>query len=203
MDYHGQRTPGEMIERVDGDVVALAEFTVAFLLDVVISILLLVGVIVVVLTVDVRIGGVLLAYCGLVGVGMVRAQRLAASAHRCRAAPSGTRLATRWLRRNVARRRRALRCPPPAPRRDHHPARILHTKAAASHSTSVLRWCSYVAHRAGLPRPFRHAGTQAARRCPWHGRAHRADQRIRGAARAGWPAHNGSPDHIVAGCKNI
>ena len=80
MDYHGQRTPGEMIERVDGDVVALAEFTVAFLLDVVVSILLLVGVIVVVLTVDVRIGSALLAYCALVGFGMVRAQRLAVPA---------------------------------------------------------------------------------------------------------------------------
>jgi ABC-type multidrug transport system fused ATPase/permease subunit len=78
--YHGQRTPGEMIERVDGDVVALAEFVVAFLLDVVISMLLLAGVIIVVFTVDVRIGAALLAYCGLVGFGMVRAQRLAVPA---------------------------------------------------------------------------------------------------------------------------
>lgn len=58
MAYHGQRTPGEMIERVDGDVVALAEFVVAFLLDIVASLLLLLGVLVVVLTIDVRIGGV-------------------------------------------------------------------------------------------------------------------------------------------------
>lgn len=77
MAYHGQRTPGEMIERVDGDVVALAEFVVAFLLDVVASLLLLTGVLVIVLTVDVRIGLVLLAYCAVVGVGMSRAQRLA------------------------------------------------------------------------------------------------------------------------------
>lgn len=80
MAYHGQRTPGEMIERVDGDVVALAEFTVAFLLDVVVSLLLLTGVLVIVLTVDVRIGVVLIAYCALVGFGMVRAQRLAVPA---------------------------------------------------------------------------------------------------------------------------
>ena len=78
--YHGQRTPGEMIERVDGDVVALAEFTVAFLLDVVASLLLLLGVIIIVLTVDLRIGAVLLAYCLLIGFGMVRAQRLAVPA---------------------------------------------------------------------------------------------------------------------------
>lgn len=80
MAYHGQRTPGEMIERVDGDVVALAEFVVAFLLDIVASLLLLLGVLIVVLTVDVRIGGVLAAYCGLIWFGMVRAQRLAVPA---------------------------------------------------------------------------------------------------------------------------
>ncbi|HEY8456771.1 MAG TPA: ABC transporter ATP-binding protein [Actinopolymorphaceae bacterium] len=77
MGYHGKRTPGEMIERVDGDVVALAEFVVAFLLDVVASMLLLVGVLAVVLTVDLRIGGILLAYCVLMGTFMVRAQRMA------------------------------------------------------------------------------------------------------------------------------
>ncbi|HLV59297.1 MAG TPA: ABC transporter ATP-binding protein [Natronosporangium sp.] len=80
MAYHGQRTPGEMIERVDGDVVALAEFIVSFLLDVIASLLLLAGVLVVVLAVDPRIGTVLLAYCALVGYGMARAQRLAVPA---------------------------------------------------------------------------------------------------------------------------
>jgi ATP-binding cassette, subfamily B, bacterial len=80
MAYHGQRTPGEMIERIDGDVVALAKFTVAFVLDVVASLLLLAGVLVVVLVVDLRIGGALAVYCGLVGFGMVRAQRLAVPA---------------------------------------------------------------------------------------------------------------------------
>lgn len=78
--YHGQRTPGEMIERVDGDVIALAEFVVAFLLDVVASLLLLAGVLVIVLTVDLRIGGALTVYCLLVGLGMARAQRLAVPA---------------------------------------------------------------------------------------------------------------------------
>src|SRR5690606_26979732 len=69
-----------MIERVDGDVVALAEFIVSFLLDVIASLLLLAGVLVVVLAVDPRIGTVLLAYCALVGYGMARAQRLAVPA---------------------------------------------------------------------------------------------------------------------------
>jgi ATP-binding cassette subfamily B protein len=76
MDFHGQHTPGEMIERVDGDVVALSNFVVALLLDVVISLLLLAGVIIVVFSVDWRIGSVLFVYCLLVGYGMVRMQRL-------------------------------------------------------------------------------------------------------------------------------
>ncbi|GAA1688381.1 ABC transporter ATP-binding protein [Nonomuraea maheshkhaliensis] len=75
--FHGRHTPGELIERVDGDVVAVADFVVAFLLDVVAGVLLLAGVVAVVFTVDWRIGAVLLAYCLLIGYGMVRAQRLA------------------------------------------------------------------------------------------------------------------------------
>jgi ABC-type multidrug transport system fused ATPase/permease subunit len=80
LGYHGQRTPGEMIERVDGDVVALSEFVVTFLLDVVASLLLLLGVLAVVFTVDLRIGGVLAGYTALIGYGMIRAQRLAVPA---------------------------------------------------------------------------------------------------------------------------
>ncbi|MFD0473003.1 ABC transporter transmembrane domain-containing protein [Nonomuraea thailandensis] len=75
--FHGRHTPGELIERVDGDVVAVADFVVAFLLDVVASVLLLAGVVVVVFAADWRIGGALLAYCLLIGYGMARAQRLA------------------------------------------------------------------------------------------------------------------------------
>ncbi|MFB4271937.1 ABC transporter ATP-binding protein [Nonomuraea sp. GTA35] len=85
--FHGRHTPGELIERVDGDVVAVADFVVAFLLDVVASVLLLAGVVVVVFAVDWRIGAALLAYCLLIGYGMARAQRLAVpSAARSRAA---------------------------------------------------------------------------------------------------------------------
>ncbi|GAA2779272.1 ABC transporter ATP-binding protein [Nonomuraea dietziae] len=87
MAFHGRHTPGEMIERVDGDVVAVADFVVAFLMDVVAGLLLLAGVIVMVLTIDVRLGAVLLVYCLLIGYGMARAQRLAVpSAARSRAA---------------------------------------------------------------------------------------------------------------------
>ncbi|MGP3913440.1 ABC transporter ATP-binding protein [Nonomuraea sp. 10N515B] len=87
MAFHGRHTPGELIERVDGDVVAVADFVVAFLLDVVASVLLLTGVVVVVFGVDWRIGCALLAYCVLIGYGMARAQRAAVpSAARSRAA---------------------------------------------------------------------------------------------------------------------
>ncbi|TMR14667.1 ABC transporter ATP-binding protein [Nonomuraea turkmeniaca] len=87
MTFHGRHTPGELIERVDGDVVAVADFVVAFLLDVVAGVLLLSGVVVVVFGVDWRIGCVLLAYCLLIGYGMARAQRAAVpSAARSRAA---------------------------------------------------------------------------------------------------------------------
>ncbi|MGW6494770.1 ABC transporter ATP-binding protein [Nonomuraea angiospora] len=85
--FHGRHTPGEMIERVDGDVVAVADFVVAFLMDVVASVLLLAGVVVIVFGVDWRIGCALLVYCLLIGWGMARAQRLAVpAAARSRAA---------------------------------------------------------------------------------------------------------------------
>ncbi|MFI0731224.1 ABC transporter ATP-binding protein [Streptomyces sp. NPDC021225] len=85
--FHGEHTPGELIERVDGDVSAIADFVVAFLLDVVAGVLLLCGVIAVVAVVDPRIGLALLVYCALIGLGMVHAQRLAVpSATRARAA---------------------------------------------------------------------------------------------------------------------
>ncbi|WP_433607170.1 ABC transporter ATP-binding protein [Dactylosporangium sp. CA-139114] len=77
MGYHSRRTPGELIERVDGDVVAVADFAVAFLLDVVASVLLLAGVVVIVFTIDVRLGLALAAFCVLVFFGMTWTQRLA------------------------------------------------------------------------------------------------------------------------------
>jgi ATP-binding cassette subfamily B protein len=87
LGFHTARSPGELVERVDGDVAAVAGFAVAFLLDVVASLLLLVGVIVGVFVVDVRLGLVLAVYCLLVGAGMLTGQRLGVpSAARSRAA---------------------------------------------------------------------------------------------------------------------
>ncbi len=77
LSYHGRRSPGEMIERVDGDVVALAELVVAFLLDIVASALLLAGVLVLVTLADVRIGAALVVYAVLALVVVARLQRRA------------------------------------------------------------------------------------------------------------------------------
>ena len=65
LDFHARHTPGEMIERVDGDVAALGDFLVAFLLEIVASGLLLIGTLVVVAAVDIRLGAALLAYVAL------------------------------------------------------------------------------------------------------------------------------------------
>ncbi|MFI9596880.1 ABC transporter ATP-binding protein [Nonomuraea sp. NPDC052265] len=75
--FHARHSPGELIERVDGDVSAVADFVVAFVLDVVAGLLLLAGVLAVVFTVDRRLGAALLAYCLAAGLGMAGAQRLA------------------------------------------------------------------------------------------------------------------------------
>lgn len=87
MAFHSRNTPGEMIERVDGDVVAIADFMVAFLLDVIAGVLLLSGAITVVFFIEPGIGAALLTYSALIGLGMIRAQRLAVpSATQARAA---------------------------------------------------------------------------------------------------------------------
>jgi len=53
ISYHGAHPPGEMIERVDGDVHAIAECLVTFLVDILGSALLLVGTLVVLTIADV------------------------------------------------------------------------------------------------------------------------------------------------------
>lgn len=87
LEYHGKHPPGELIERVDGDVAAVADFAVAFLLDVVVNVLLLAAIVVGVFLVDVRLGAVLTGYCLVVFLAMARGQRWAVpSATRSRAA---------------------------------------------------------------------------------------------------------------------
>ena len=64
MPFHHLRTPGEMIERIDGDVMALSNFFSQFLVRVVSSALLLVGVLVMLYRVDLRVGLALTLFAG-------------------------------------------------------------------------------------------------------------------------------------------
>jgi len=73
--FHGRHTAGEMIERVDGDIVGLTEFLSQFLVQAVGSGLLLLGALVLVSLQDIRLG---LAFSALVVAGgavLVRGQR--------------------------------------------------------------------------------------------------------------------------------
>jgi ABC-type multidrug transport system fused ATPase/permease subunit len=75
--YHGEHPPGEMIERVDGDVHAIAEFLVTFLVDILGSALLLLGTLVVLTVADVRLGVALALFIAVSSVFLVRVQRRA------------------------------------------------------------------------------------------------------------------------------
>ena len=56
MAFHNARTPGELIERVDGDVSKLSNFLSSFLVQITLNSLLLLGVVVLLLAIDWRIG---------------------------------------------------------------------------------------------------------------------------------------------------
>ncbi len=60
--FHGRHTPGELIERIDGDVATLANFVSRFVLELIGSSLLVVGVLVMQFRVDVRIGATMAAF---------------------------------------------------------------------------------------------------------------------------------------------
>ncbi len=75
MPFHNARTPGEMIERIDGDVSALANFFSAFIIQVFGNLLLMVGVLVLLARENIAIGAILLAFVGLVFVVLLRMRR--------------------------------------------------------------------------------------------------------------------------------
>jgi ATP-binding cassette subfamily B protein len=68
LGFHKARTPGELIERIDGDVTALANFFSQFVVQVLGSLLLLLGVLAVLWTVDWRVGAAL-TFFALVTLG--------------------------------------------------------------------------------------------------------------------------------------
>ena len=65
LGFHKERTPGELIERIDGDVTALAGFFSRFIVNVLGNIVLLIGVLVVVALVDWRAGLALISFVAL------------------------------------------------------------------------------------------------------------------------------------------
>ncbi len=75
MSFHNARTPGEMIERIDGDVSALANFFSAFIIQVFGNLLLMVGVLVLLARENIAIGVILLAFVALVFVVLLRMRR--------------------------------------------------------------------------------------------------------------------------------
>ncbi len=63
MKFHNLRTPGEMIERVDGDVNELSNFFSQFVIQIAGNLLLLVGVLAMLFREDWRIGAAFLGFC--------------------------------------------------------------------------------------------------------------------------------------------
>ena len=80
MSYHTSTTPGELIERVDGDVTAVSQFIARFMVKLLGSGLLLVGVLVVSWMTDVRMGLGITAYVMVVLVLLFRMRSMAVSA---------------------------------------------------------------------------------------------------------------------------
>src|SRR5919199_4354385 len=77
MAFHHERTPGQMIERIDGDVANLAIFFAQFIVRVLASLLLLIGVLVVVLFDDWRISLALTVYTVVALVALFLVRRIA------------------------------------------------------------------------------------------------------------------------------
>ena len=63
LSFHGERTPGELVERVDGDTSTLANFVSAFSARVTSALLLLFGVLVLVCYEDWRLGAAMSLFC--------------------------------------------------------------------------------------------------------------------------------------------
>ncbi len=80
MSFHKERTPGEMVERIDGDINALANFFSQFVVGVVANLILLVGLLAMLFRVDFR-AGILATSFSLVALGIMWRIRAIATAH--------------------------------------------------------------------------------------------------------------------------
>jgi ABC-type multidrug transport system fused ATPase/permease subunit len=77
MSFHNERTPGQMIERIDGDVANLAIFFAQFIVRVLASLILLFGVLIVVAFEDWRISAALTVYSLVALAGLFGLRRVA------------------------------------------------------------------------------------------------------------------------------
>ncbi|MCB9076610.1 MAG: ABC transporter ATP-binding protein [Anaerolineaceae bacterium] len=77
MSFHNDRTPGEMIERIDGDVADIAIFFAQFVIQIVGNILLLIGVLIVLLWIDWRVSAALTVYTIIAMVAVTRLRQIA------------------------------------------------------------------------------------------------------------------------------
>jgi ATP-binding cassette subfamily B protein len=77
MPFHNARTPGEMIDRLDGDITILSNFFSELVIQVVGNILLLIGVMVLLFQVDWRVGAALGAFVVVAGLVLRRMRSFA------------------------------------------------------------------------------------------------------------------------------
>jgi len=80
MPFHHGHTPGEMVERIDGDVTALANFFGQFVIQIVGNALLLVGVLAVLFWEDWRVGAALAVFSMITVLVLLRSRNLAVPA---------------------------------------------------------------------------------------------------------------------------
>ena len=80
MSFHNERTPGELIERIDGDITALANFFSQFVLRVLAAALLILGVIIVLFVEEWRIGLAITIYAVITVTVLLRMKNIAIKA---------------------------------------------------------------------------------------------------------------------------
>jgi ATP-binding cassette, subfamily B, bacterial len=80
MSFHSSRTPGEMIERVDGDVNAMANFFSQFTIQIFGNMILLVGVLAMLFSVDWRAGAAISVFVAITAAVLWRVQNVATPA---------------------------------------------------------------------------------------------------------------------------
>jgi ATP-binding cassette subfamily B protein len=78
MSFHNAHTPGEMIERIDGDITSLSNFFSQFMIQVLGNIVLLLGVLVLLFREDWRVGAALSVFAGIALLLMWRMRDMAA-----------------------------------------------------------------------------------------------------------------------------